>query len=77
MQHTQKGTHKILKECRLPYTAVGVVDMIITEMGVMEITGDGIVLKEVNAGYTIEDVQNATEAELIISPGLNYDGQED
>ncbi|MDF2656709.1 MAG: CoA transferase subunit, partial [Bacillota bacterium] len=37
MQHTQKGAHKILKECRLPYTAVGVVDMIITEMGVMEI----------------------------------------
>ncbi|HVI41890.1 MAG TPA: 3-oxoacid CoA-transferase subunit B, partial [Anaerovoracaceae bacterium] len=50
MQHTQKGTHKILKECRLPYTAVGEVDMIITEMGVMEITKDGIVLKEVNPG---------------------------
>lgn len=70
MQHTQKGAHKILKECRLPYTAVGVVDMIITEMGVMEITENGIVLKEVNEGYSIEDVQNATEAELIISPGL-------
>lgn len=70
MQHTQKGTHKILKECRLPYTAVGVVDMIITEMGVMEITGDGIVLKEVNPDYTVEQVQEATEAELIISPDL-------
>lgn len=59
-----------MKECRLPYTAVGVVDIIITEMGVMEITENGIVLKEVNEGYSIEDVQNATEAELIISPGL-------
>lgn len=67
MQHTQKGAHKILKECRLPYTAVGVVDMIITEMGVMEITREGILLTEINEGYTIEEVQAATEAELIIS----------
>jgi acetate CoA/acetoacetate CoA-transferase beta subunit len=68
MQHTQKGAHKILKECRLPYTAVGVVDMIITEMGVMEITKAGIVLKEINPDYTIEQLQEATEAELILSP---------
>ena len=70
MQHTQKGAHKILKECKLPYTAVGVVDMIITEMGVMEITKEGIVLTEINSGYTIEDIQAATEADLIISPEL-------
>ncbi len=70
MQHTQKGAHKILKECRLPYTAVGVVDMIITEMGVMEITREGILLTEINEGYTVEDVQAATEAELIISQTL-------
>lgn len=70
MQHTQKGAHKILKECRLPYTAIHVVDMIITEMGVMEITEDGIVLKEINEGYTVEDVQAATEAKLIISKDL-------
>jgi acetate CoA/acetoacetate CoA-transferase beta subunit len=70
MQHTQKGAHKILKECRLPYTAVGVVDMIITEMGVMEVTPEGILLTEINEGYTIEDVQAATEAELMISPNL-------
>lgn len=70
MQHTQKGDHKILKECRLPYTAIHVVDMIITEMGVMEITEEGIVLKEMNAGYTVEDVQAATEAKLIISKDL-------
>ena len=70
MQHTQKGAHKILKECRLPYTAVGVVDMIITEMGVMEITKDGIVLTELYPDYTVEQIQEATEAELIISPNL-------
>lgn len=70
MQHTQKGAHKILKECRLPYTAVGVVDMIITEMGVMEITKDGIVLTELHPDYTVEQVQEATEAELIVSPDL-------
>lgn len=70
MQHTQKGKHKILKECKLPYTAVGVVDMIITEMGVMEVTKDGIVLTELHPDYTVEQVQEATEAELIISPDL-------
>ena len=71
MQHTQKGAHKILKECRLPYTAVGVVDMIITEMGVMEITKDGIVLTELHPDYTVEQIREATDAELMISPDLN------
>jgi len=70
MQHTQKGAHKILKECRLPYTAVGVVDMIITEMGVMEITPEGILLTELHPDYTVDQIQAATEAELIISPEL-------
>ena len=70
MQHTQKGAHKILKECRLPYTAVGVVDMIITEMGVMEITPEGILLTELHPDYTVEQIQAATEAEPIISPEL-------
>jgi len=70
MQHTQKGTHKILNECRLPYTAVGVVDMIITEMGVMEITKEGIVLKELHPDFSLEQIQEATEAKLIISPDL-------
>ena len=70
MQHTQKGAHKILKECRLPYTAVGVVDMIITEMGVMEITKEGILLTELHPDYTVEQIQEATEAELMISPNL-------
>lgn len=70
MQHTQKGAHKILDECRLPYTAVGVVDMIITEMCVMEVTKEGIVLTEVHPDYTVDQVQAATGTKLIISPDL-------
>jgi acetate CoA/acetoacetate CoA-transferase beta subunit len=70
MTHTQKGKPKILKECTLPYTAVGVVDLIITEMGVMEVTPAGIVLTELNEGFTVEQVKEATEAHLIVAPDL-------
>ena len=67
MEHTQKGAPKILKKCTLPLTASGQVNMIITEMGVMEITPEGIVLTEIHPEFTVEDVQAATEATLIIS----------
>ena len=70
MTHTQKGKPKILKECTLPYTAVGVVNLIVTEMGVMEVTPAGIVLKELNEGFTVEQVKEATEARLIVAPDL-------
>lgn len=70
MVHTQKGKHKILNECTLPYTAINVVDMIITEMGVMEVTPEGIVLKELHPDYTLDQIKEATECELIISPDL-------
>lgn len=70
MEHTQKGAPKILKECTLPLTAAGQVNMIITEMGVMEITPEGIVLTEKHPEFTVEDIQAATEAKLIISPNL-------
>ena len=70
MEHTQKGAPKILKECTLPLTAAGQVDMIITEMGVMEITPEGIVLTEIHPEFTVEQVQAATDAKLIISPDL-------
>ncbi|MDO4552403.1 MAG: 3-oxoacid CoA-transferase subunit B, partial [Bacillota bacterium] len=70
MQHTQKGKHKILEACTLPYTAVKVVDMIVTEMGVMEVSGKGIVLTELNPEYTVEQIQEATGCKLIISPEL-------
>ncbi|WP_053955340.1 3-oxoacid CoA-transferase subunit B [Inediibacterium massiliense] len=70
MTHTAKGKHKILKECKLPLTAKAQVDMIITEMGVMEIRKEGIVLTEINPEYTVEQVQEATEAKLIIPQEL-------
>lgn len=70
MEHTAKGSHKILKQCRLPLTAVGQVNMIITEMGVMNIAPAGIELVEINPEFTVEQVQEATEAQLIISKDL-------
>lgn len=70
MEHTNKGQPKILKECTYPLTAVGVVDMIITELGVMEVTPYGIVLREVAPGVTPEEVQAVTEAHLILSEEL-------
>ena len=70
MEHTAKGSHKIMKECNLPLTAAGQVNLIITEMGVMEITPEGIVLKEINPEFSIEEVQAATEAKLIIPADL-------
>lgn len=70
MEHTVKGNHKILKECTLPLTAEAAVDLIITEMGVMKITDEGIELIEINPEYTVEEVQEATEAKLIISDNL-------
>jgi acetate CoA/acetoacetate CoA-transferase beta subunit len=70
MMHTQKGAPKILEECTLPYTALGVVDLIITEMGVMEITDKGIVLTELHPDFTLDEIKAATGCELIISPDL-------
>lgn len=70
MEHTVKGNHKILKKCSLPLTAVKQVDMIVTEMGVMEVTDEGIVLKEINPEFTVEEVKEATEAKLIIADDL-------
>ena len=70
MEHTAKGNPKILKKCKLPYTAVHCVTKIITEMCVIECTKDGLLLTEYNPEFTLEDIQAATEATLIISPDL-------
>ncbi|WIF95250.1 3-oxoacid CoA-transferase subunit B [Caminicella sporogenes] len=72
MTHTSKGNVKILKECNLPLTAKGQVNLIITEMGVMEVTDKGLVLKEINPEFTADEVQAATEAKLIIPEDLKY-----
>jgi len=70
MEHTVKGNPKILKKCTLPLTAAKEVDLIITEMGVMEVTDKGLVLVEINKEFTVDDVKAATEADLIISENL-------
>lgn len=70
MTHTNKGNPKTLKKCTLPLTAMGQVDMIITEMSVMKIIDKGILLTEINPEYTLDDIRNVTEAELIISEDL-------
>jgi acetate CoA/acetoacetate CoA-transferase beta subunit len=70
MSHTNRGKAKILNECTLPLTAKGVVDLIITEMGVMEVTKEGLILKEIHPDVSIEQVIEATEAPLIIDSEL-------
>ena len=66
MIHTQKGTHKILEKCVLPLTAYKQVNLIVTEMAVIEVTKEGLVLKELGPSITLDDVINATSAKLII-----------
>lgn len=70
MEHTNKGNHKLLKECNLPLTAPAAVDLIVTEMGVIKVTPEGFLLTEINPEFTVEQVQEATEATLHISPDL-------
>ncbi len=66
MRHTNKGVPKILKKCHLPLTASHQVNLIVTEMAVMEVRKDGLHLLEVHPDYSVDDVVKATEAELII-----------
>ena len=67
MEHTAKnGSFKILKKCTLPLTAVRQVNLIVTDMGVIEVTPIGLILKELAPGLTFEEVQASTEASLSI-----------
>lgn len=70
MEHTAKGNHKILKECNLPLTAPKCVDMIITEMGVMNVTDRGLELTEINPVFTVDQVKEATGCDLIVADDL-------
>lgn len=70
MTHTAKGNIKIFKECNLPLTAKEQVNLIVTEMGVIEVTPEGLVLKEINPEFSVEEVQAATDAQLIIPEDL-------
>jgi 3-oxoacid CoA-transferase B subunit len=71
MEHTTKdGEYKVVKELSYPATASGRVSMLFTDLAVIEITPEGMVLKEVFTGLTPEDIQSVTEPKLIISPDL-------
>lgn len=72
MQHTGKGEPKILKRCRLPLTAKNVVNLIVTELCVLEVTKEGLLLKEINKDTTIEEIKALTEADLIISDEIKF-----
>ncbi|MDI3504360.1 MAG: acetate CoA/acetoacetate CoA-transferase beta subunit [Candidatus Cloacimonadota bacterium] len=75
MEHVDKhGNPKILKDCNLPLTAKGKVNLIITDMAVIEVTKNGLLLKEIAAGTTVEDVLKATEAELMVADQLRTFG---
>lgn len=68
MEHTNKeGEPKIVKKCSLPLTGVGVVSSIVTELGVIEVRPEGLVLTEIASGITPEDVQKTTEPILRLS----------
>jgi 3-oxoacid CoA-transferase subunit B len=71
MEHTTRdGKPKILRQCTLPLTGKAVVDTIVTEMGYIRRTKDGLVLEEIAPGLTPEDVIAATEARLVVSAKL-------
>jgi 3-oxoacid CoA-transferase subunit B len=70
-EHTTKdGKPKIVRECSVPMTAPECVDLIVTDLAVIEVTGKGLLLKELAPGWTVEEVQALTEPKLGLAPDL-------
>jgi acetate CoA/acetoacetate CoA-transferase beta subunit len=66
MQHAAKGQSKIVPRCTLPLTATRSVDLVVTDLAVIEPTSDGLVLRERAPGVSVEDIRAATQARLIV-----------
>ncbi|MBM3769711.1 MAG: CoA transferase subunit B [Acidimicrobiia bacterium] len=76
MEHTTKdGVHKILTRCTLPFTGLKVVNLIVTDLAVIEVTPAGLLLQEVAAGVTVDTVKAATGAPLIIPEKVGRFGE--
>jgi 3-oxoacid CoA-transferase subunit B len=70
MEHTAGGKPKLLKECTLPLTGAGVVNTVVSELGVFEITPSGVVLVDIAPDVTVDEIRAKTEASFSVHPNL-------
>ena len=70
MEHVAKGEPKVLSQCKLPLTGKGCVNTIVTDYAYLEVTAQGLLLRELAPGHTVDEVQKLTGAKLIVSPEL-------
>ena len=71
MEHIDRNRQsKLVKECTYPLTGKECVDLIVTDIAVIEVTEEGLMLKEVAPGWTADEVQAETDTQLIVSPDL-------